>query len=117
MLGLEELQSFVISDNVDPLFNQFVFPLEEGLKYGNHFMLKGVVVPLSIRELLGQESSWAACLPIWPLSIHHPYLKDRGITYDPYQLTGGWVNWFQHSGVVCMAPTPGSHVVGEDSVS
>ena len=95
-LGLEELQSFVIGNDMDSLSNQFVFPLEEGLKYGNHLMLKGAVVPLSIGKLLGQESSWAACLPIRPLSIHCSYPKDIGITYDPYQLARGWVDCFQY---------------------
>ena len=96
MLGLEELQCLVIGDDVDPSSDQLVFPLEEGLKYGNRLMLKGAVVPLSVRKPLGQESSWVACLPIWPLSIHCSYPKDRGIVYDPYQLTRGWVDWFQY---------------------
>ena len=62
------IQCLVISDDVDPSSDQFVFPLEEGLKYGNRLVLKGAVVPLSVGKLLGQESSWAACLPIRPLS-------------------------------------------------
>jgi hypothetical protein len=76
VLGLEKLQCLVIGNDVNVSTNQLVFPFEEGLQYGNGFMLKGTVVPLSIGKLLGQETCGSAILPLRALSVHCSNPKD-----------------------------------------
>jgi hypothetical protein len=75
-LGLEKLQHLVIGNNVNASTDQLVFPFEEGLQYGDGFMLKGMVVPLSVGKLLGQETCWSAILPLRALSVHCSNPKD-----------------------------------------
>ena len=76
MLGLEKLQRLVIGDDMNTSTDQFVFPLEESLKYHDGLMLKGPIVPLSVRELLGQETGRLTSLPLQSLPIHCSSPKD-----------------------------------------
>src|ERR1700683_5427605 len=50
--------------------NQFVFPLEEGLKYGYCLHFEDMVVVLGGRKIFGHETGRSTCLPSLAHTLH-----------------------------------------------
>jgi hypothetical protein len=62
-LSLEKFKSSMVSNDIYLITYEFVLPLEEGFKYGNHFHLKYSIVVLSRSKLLGHKACQMVGLP------------------------------------------------------
>jgi hypothetical protein len=63
----------MIGNNMYLVTKEFIFPLEESLKYGDSLHLEHMVVVLSSHKFLRHEPGRSACPPGGALSIDAPY--------------------------------------------